>query len=92
MRVIAIEALRDFRDRHTDAELPLIPFLDPYSHFPVRRPVGLSGPWEGEAPASSSGVWTIMRVSAGLVPHPPRGRIISVSIRKWNQSMAERGS
>jgi hypothetical protein len=44
--------------------------------FPVRRPVGWSGRREGEAPASPSGVWTIMRVSAGLVPRPPSGRII----------------
>jgi hypothetical protein len=52
--------------------------------FPVRRPVDLSGRREGEAPASPSGVWTIMRLSAGRVPRPPGGRIISVSIRKWN--------
>jgi hypothetical protein len=37
----------------------------------VRHPVGLS--WEGEAPASPSGVWMIMRLLAGLVPRPPGG-------------------
>jgi hypothetical protein len=41
--------------------------------FPVRHPVGWCGCWEGEAPASPSGVWTILRVSAGLVPRPPSG-------------------
>jgi hypothetical protein len=53
--------------------------------FPVRRPVGLSGRWEGEAPASPSSVWTIMRLSAGRVPRPPSRWIISVSIRKRNE-------
>jgi hypothetical protein len=53
--------------------------------FPVRHPVGWSGRREGEAPASPSGVWTIMRVPAVLVPRPPSRWIISVSIRKWNQ-------
>jgi hypothetical protein len=52
--------------------------------FPVRRPVGWSGRREGEAPATPIGVWTIMRLMAGLVPRPPGGRIISVSIWKWN--------
>jgi hypothetical protein len=28
----------------------------------VCRPVDLSDRWEGEAPASPSGVWTIMRI------------------------------
>jgi hypothetical protein len=58
--------------------------------FPVRRPVGWSSRWEGEAPASPSGVWTILRLSAGLVPRPPSGRIISVSIWKWNHGLPRR--
>jgi hypothetical protein len=49
-------------------------------HFSIHTaiscaPSGLSGRWEGEAPASPSGVWTILHVSAGLVPRPPSGRL-----------------
>jgi hypothetical protein len=28
-----------------------------------------------------------MRIVAGLVPRPPSGRIISASIRKWNECL-----
>jgi hypothetical protein len=41
--------------------------------FLVHRPVDLSGRWEGEAPASPSGVWTIMR-PIGVAGAPPSQR------------------
>jgi hypothetical protein len=53
--------------------------------FPVHRPGGWSGCREGKAPASPSGIWTIMHVLAGRVLRSPGSRIISVSIWKWNQ-------
>jgi hypothetical protein len=55
--------------------------------FSMRRPVDLSGRWEGEAPASPSGAWTITRLSAGRVPCPAGSRVISVSIWKWNHGL-----